>query len=92
MFVPNQYVFHFVMILQVATLYIFFQLHLPGGSSGKESACSIRDQVQSLGHEDLLEKRMATHSIILAWKTPWTEAIVHGWGCKESDMTERLTQ
>ena len=30
-------------------------------------------QVQSLGWEDLLEKGMATHSSILAWKTPWTE-------------------
>ena len=27
--------------------------------------------VQSLGQEDLLEKEMATHSSILAWKTPW---------------------
>ena len=30
-------------------------------------------QVQSLGWEDLLEKEMATHSSILAWKNPWTE-------------------
>ena len=30
-------------------------------------------QVQSLGHEDLLEKGMATHSSILAWRSPWTE-------------------
>ena len=30
-------------------------------------------QVQSLGWEDLLEKEMATHSSILAWKIPWTE-------------------
>ena len=30
-------------------------------------------QVQSLGREDLLEKEMATHSSILAWKIPWTE-------------------
>ena len=30
-------------------------------------------QVQSLGHEDPLEKEMATHSSILAWKIPWTE-------------------
>ena len=30
-------------------------------------------QVQSLGREDLLEKEMATHSSILAWKNPWTE-------------------
>ena len=30
-------------------------------------------QVQSLGREDSLEKEMATHSSILAWKIPWTE-------------------
>ena len=29
--------------------------------------------VQSLGREDLLEKEMATHSSILAWKIPWME-------------------
>ena len=29
--------------------------------------------VQSLGQEDLLEKEMATHSNILAWKIPWME-------------------
>ena len=28
---------------------------------------------QSLGVEDALEKEMATHSSILAWKVPWTE-------------------
>ena len=30
-------------------------------------------RLQSLGREDLLEKEMATHSSILAWKIPWTE-------------------
>ena len=30
-------------------------------------------RVQSLGREDLLEKEMATHSSILAWKIAWTE-------------------
>ena len=30
-------------------------------------------RVQSLVQEDLLEKGMATHSSILAWKIPWTE-------------------
>ena len=30
-------------------------------------------RVQSLGLEDSLEKEIATHSSILAWKTPWTE-------------------
>ena len=34
--------------------------------------------VQSLGREDPLEKEMATHSGILAWDIPKTEAIVHG--------------
>ena len=37
-------------------------------------------QVKSLGQEDALEKEMATHSSILAWKIPWTEepAGLHG--------------
>ena len=30
-------------------------------------------RVQSLGQKDLLEKEMATHSSILAWKIPWME-------------------
>ena len=30
-------------------------------------------RVQSLGWENLLEKEIATHSSILAWKIPWTE-------------------
>ena len=39
--------------------------------------------------KDALEKEMATHSSILAWRIPWTEATVHG--VAESDMTEQLT-
>ena len=38
-------------------------------------------QVRSLGQEDPLEKGMATHSSILAWRISWTEkslAVVHG--------------
>jgi len=36
------------------------------------------------------EEGMATHSIILAWRIPWTESLVgySPWGCKESDLTE----
>ena len=47
-------------------------------------------QVQSLDREDLLEKGMATHSSILAWRIPWTEEPEgHSpWGRKESDTTE----
>ena len=43
---------------------------LPGGSYGNESACSVGDGVWSLGREDPLEKGMATHSSILAWRIP----------------------
>ena len=42
--------------------------------------------------EDPLEKEMATHSSILAWRIPWTEEPVSysPWGHKEWDMTEQL--
>ena len=45
---------------------------------------------QSLGLEDLLEKEMATHSSILAWRIPWTEEPdrLQSVGVAESDMTE----
>ena len=45
-------------------------------------------QVQSLGQEDPLEKEMATHSSIRAWKIPQTEEPGSPWGRKESDTTE----
>ena len=46
-------------------------------------------RVQSLVREDLLEKKMATHSNVLAWKTPWTEEPdgLQPLGSQESDMT-----
>ena len=48
----------------------------PGGTSGKEPTCQWRThemQVWPLGWEDLLEKGMAIHSSILAYRIPWTE-------------------
>ena len=49
-------------------------------------------RVRSLGWEDPLEKEMATHSSILAWKIPWMEPgrLQIPWGHKELDTTERL--
>ena len=49
-------------------------------------------QVQSLAKKGPLDKRMATHSSILAWKIPEQRSLVgcNPWGCKESDMTKRL--
>ena len=48
--------------------------------------------VRSLGQEDPLEKEMATHSSILAWRVPWTEELagLQSTGRKESDTTEQL--
>ena len=45
--------------------------------------------VRSLGWEDSLEKEMATHSCILAWRIPWTEGPggLQSTGRKESDTT-----
>ena len=43
-----------------------------GGSDGKVSAYNVGD-LGSIPGSDLLEKEMATHSSILAWKIPWME-------------------
>ena len=43
------------------------------GSSIKHLPAMQETWVQSLGREDLLEKEMATHSSILAWKISWME-------------------
>ena len=61
-------------------------MNFPGGSDSKASAYNV----QSLSREDLLEKEMATHSNLLAWKIPWTEEPGRLWGRKESVTTERL--
>ena len=51
---------------------------------------AMETQVRSLGWEDFLEKRMATHSSIFAWRIPRTEepGRLSPWAGKESDMTE----
>ena len=48
-------------------------------------------RVRSLGWKVPLEKGMAIHSSVLAWRIPWTEK-PGLWSCKESDTTERLIQ
>ena len=70
-----------------------WKLGIPSGSDGKESSCSVGDlsSIPGLGRSP--EKGMATHSIILAWRVPWTEEPdgLQSMGCKESDTTERIT-
>ena len=49
--------------------------------------------VPSLGQDDSMEKGMATHSSVLAWRIPWTEepGRLQSVGLKESDMIEWLS-
>ena len=62
----------------------------PGGSRVKNLPVMQETQVQSLGWEDPLEEKMATHSSVLAWRIPWAEEpgrlqslglnrVGHGW-------------
>ena len=44
-----------------------------GNSAVKNPPVMQETRVQSLGQEDPLEKEIATHSSILAWRIPWTE-------------------
>ena len=57
---------------------------------------TLETRVQSLGQKDPLEKEMATHSSILAWRIPWTEKpgglqsmelqiIGHNWAIKQQE-------
>ena len=45
----------------------------PMAQTVKHLSAMLETRVQSLGQEDPLEKEMATHSSILAWRIPWTE-------------------
>ena len=59
----------------------------PCSSVGKESAALQNTWDRCLGQEDLMGKEMATHSGILAWRTPWTEepGRLQSMGSQESD-------
>ena len=64
----------------------------PGGSVGTEAACNAGDPglISGLVCEDPLEKGLATHSSILAWRIPWIEepdGLYSPWGHTELDMT-----
>ena len=66
---------------------------ISGGSDGKELPTMQETQVWSLGMEDPLEKEMATHSSILAWRITWTEehGMLLSMGSRKEDRTEWLT-
>ena len=73
----------------------------PSGSEGKESACNAGypGSVPALGR--FLEKGMATHSSILAWRIPWTEEpgrlqsmgsqrVRHDWATSTFTVTQQI--
>ena len=72
--------FLFVSCLDEASLVVQMAKHLPA---------MLETCAQSLGQEDPLEKEMATHSSILAWRIPWTEepGRLQSMGFKKSDIT-----
>ena len=68
-----------------------------GGSEGRETACNAGVPGSIAGWEEPLEKEMATHSSILAWRIPWTkepgrlqsmgsQRVGIGWPKLESDL------
>ena len=59
-------------VREIHMVYTWF-LGFPDGSDGKESACNAGDPGPITGSGSTLEKGMATHSSILAWRSPWTE-------------------
>ena len=91
---------HVYLSLFICFLFCFFIglsvfYGLPGWLNVKESTCNAGDietQVQSLGWENPLEKEMATHSSILAWKIPRLEEPwgLQCMGSQKLDTTEWL--
>ena len=68
-------------------------LGFSGGSSVKNLSAVRETWVRSLGRESPLEEGMATHSIILAWRIPWTEEPggLQSMGSQELDLTCELS-
>ena len=65
-------------------------MNFPVAHTGKNLLVMQEIWVQSVGWEVLLEKGMATHSSILAWRSPWTEETggLQSMGSQKLDATE----
>ena len=66
-----------------------YEQGFPGGSVVKNQPASAGDVGLISGLRKSLEKGMATHSSILAWRIPWSEERggLQSVGCKDLDMT-----
>ena len=75
--ISTLYIFFLSILFIILKVQHTLGMGLPQWFSNKESTCKQKmrpePRVRSLGQEDPLEKEMATHSSILAWKIPWTE-------------------
>ena len=71
-----------VVVYQICCIQMCIQL--PGGSDSKESACNAGDLGLIAGSENPLEKGMATHSSILAWRIQgWRSLVSYSpWSCR----------
>ena len=79
-----------VCLYVVLEMKLQLSMWLPWWLSGKEPPAVQESRVQFLDREDPLEKEIATHSSILAWKILWTEepdGPYSPWVTKKSDTT-----
>ena len=68
---------------------IMLLVGFPGDSEDKESACNAGDLSRSLDWEDLLEKEMATHPSIRAWRSPMDRG---AWRAAAHGITKSQTR
>ena len=66
---------HVVILLYTISPYKVLQINFLVAQMVKNMPAMQETWVQSLGQEDPLEKEMATHFSILAWRIPWTEEL-----------------
>ena len=76
---PDKFLIHpFCLAINLNRDFFFFASNMvplrgfPGSSAGKESTCNVGDLGSIPDWDDPLEKEMATHPSILAWRIPWT--------------------
>ena len=70
-------------------IHVYTHRGFPGGPDSKEFACNAGDLGSILDGEDSLEKGMATHSSIFAWRIPWTG---RAWQATFHEVTKSWTR
>ena len=68
-----RYIFIYVYTYELIYIYTYIPMASLVAQRLKRLPPMWETQVRSLGREDPLEKEMATHSSILAWRIPWME-------------------